>query len=77
MLHSLQFITSFLIGQCSKAASCVAPHHEQRKHCPGCDGLIYFVCGPVLGCDDGPFEEDSVVCPRDDSLVLQQPGATS
>jgi hypothetical protein len=67
-------LASFLIGRCSLGNSCLAPTHELRKWCPGCNGLIHVLCGWVLEDDEGSFKADSVVCPRCDPQKQQQQG---
>jgi hypothetical protein len=68
-------MTSFPSGPCCLDKSCLAPQHQLRKHCPGCDGWIHMVCGRVLICDEGDFKEDSVVCPRCDPKLQEKRGA--
>jgi hypothetical protein len=65
-------IPSFPIGPCLLANSCLAPTHELRKFCPGCNGLIHVLCGRVLEEDEGNFKADSVICPLCDPQKQQQ-----
>jgi len=68
-------MASFSIGRCLLGNSCLAPTHELRKWCPGCNGLIHVLCGRVLEDDEGSFKADSVVCPRCDPQKQQQQGS--
>ena len=72
-------MTSFPTGRCSLGDACFVPHHELRKRCPGCDGLIHLLCGRCLWEDEGEYKENSVLCPwcdpkRKNSQAPLRPG---
>ena len=72
-------MTSFPTGRCSLGDACFVPHHELRKRCPGCDGLIHLLCGRCLWEDEGGYKENSVLCPwcdpkRKNSQAPLRPG---
>jgi hypothetical protein len=46
-------MATFPVGQCSLGNNCLAPTHELRKWCPGCNGLIHVICSQVLEDDEG------------------------
>ncbi len=60
----------FPTGECGLGKYCLAPHHQLRKKCPGCNNWVHMVCGRVLVNPEGAlidgktawYPADAVVC---------------
>ncbi len=62
-------MSSFPTGQCCAGDDCVAPSHELRHKCSGCNQYLHMLCGRVLEEAMLHFKVDDFVCRVCDPLT--------
>ncbi len=62
-------MSSFPTGRCCAGEKCVAPTHELRHKCAGCNKFVHLVCGRVMIAPVLHFKEDDFVCRMCDPLT--------